>query len=363
MDFVVFGLGLGAILMLVGFALRDLGPWLFGAARQDEALPEFDGVKATIRKQTLSSVGNAISVGGAGVAAVTFSALLAKADDDLGAIVVGMALVLATVGVGAWTYDIFRRYRLAMEIVASQEEAARQRLAPRQKRRRPKPAPTERPAPEVTGPPSVDTDLNRSDREVPVAASNLAGQSEPTGESLAQEIEIQPWGQKDDEPHDADDAVAEMQEHVAGAVPAPPLAEAPRVERFRPPVPQAESLTGDAEPDPVDHDEKPRSPEPYALPPLPEEPDDALIDESVPLEPRTEPKRQVPSWLFEDLEADLAAHSPAGPEDPIDHFQDARPVTRPSALDRLLSDDGVNREPGGRTGAPQPRRSTSRDDD
>lgn len=75
------------------------------------------------------------------------------------------------------------------------------------------------------------------------------------------------------------------------------------------------------------------------LPPLPFEADDALIDESVRFSPRAEPKRTVPSWLFEDLENDLATHNPSKQDDPVDRFQEAKPFARSSALDRLLSDD------------------------
>jgi hypothetical protein len=348
-DFVVFGFGLGAILMLVGFALRDLGPWLFGSTREESALPEFEGAKTTIRKQTLSSIGNAISVGGAGIAVVTFSALLAKTDDDLGSIVVGMSLVLATVGVAAWTYDVFRRYRAAMEIVSAQEHIARERLAPRSKRRKPRPAApepvTEQPvlaatSNEATGP--TDHDLTPDTQEEPLTT---------TEEPLAVEDQLPGWHdgdapaaaapepQADDDANDAT-AVAEVStpaedRNVGSEAPAQPdskMAPAPSI--------------------PMEHQPR-REPERVELPPLPTEADDALIDEAVRFEPRQQAQRTVPSWLFEDLETDLATHNPAKQDDPVDQFQEAKPYTRPSALERLLSDDAGDRQPP--TGEASPR--------
>ena len=133
-DFVVVGFGLGAIMMLVGFALRDLGPWLFGANVSSQSLPEFEMVKTTIRKQTLASIGTGIATAGTGLAIVTLAALLAKTEDELGTIVVGMSLALAAVGVGAWTYDAVRRSRAALVMVTSQERSILARLSPERPR-------------------------------------------------------------------------------------------------------------------------------------------------------------------------------------------------------------------------------------
>ncbi len=363
MDFVVFGFGLGAILMLVGFALRDLGPWLFGSVRHDEALPEFEGVKSTIRKQTLSSIGNAISVAGAGVAAVTFSALLSKADDDLGAIVVGMSLVLAAVGVGAWTYDVFRRYRAALDIVAAQEQAARQRMAPRQKRRRPKPAPVAEPRVEPMPSPSALVDeADEPLNDAPVA-THPEHEIEPSAVPNDLDEPLPAWDTHPEEPEvTPDDAPAE---HETTAEPVPTPVEAPRVSRLSPDV---HPRTRDAQKEELNPevrapDSERLTPEPVQLPPLPDLADDALIDEAVRLEPRQEPKRSLPSWLFEDLETDLATSGPSQAADPIDQFQEAKPVIRPSALDRLLSEDGAGEDQSSGPGSMQSRRPARRDDD
>lgn len=323
--------------MLVGFALRDLGPWLFGSAREEQVLPEFEGAKSTIRKQTLSSIGNAISVGGAGIAVVTFAALLAKTDDDLGSIVVGMSLVLATVGVAAWTYDVFRRYRTAMEIVSAQEHAVRERLAPRGKRRRPQPAPADRAEGQLAVADTPEPTPGDADN-LPLVADQVTSELE----SL-REVET---ASDQEAAHDLDavEPISDIEEEDS-------LPPAPRVEQQR----AEPARTGENETAPAPRlapsaddqaavknpavSNRPGDEERVELPPLPFEADDALIDESVRFSTRAEPKRTVPSWLFEDLENDLATHNPSKQDDPVDQFQEAKPFARSSALDRLLSDD------------------------
>jgi hypothetical protein len=68
--------------------------------------------------------------------------------------------------------------------------------------------------------------------------------------------------------------------------------------------------------------------------------DDALIDEAVRVEPISPfaTRGNAPSWLFDDLETDLDQQG-SSQDDPIDRFREAKPVSRPSALERLLADD------------------------
>ena len=52
----------------------------------------------------------------------------------------------------------------------------------------------------------------------------------------------------------------------------------------------------------------------------------------------------APSWLFDDLETDLDQQG-TSQEDPIDRFREAKPVSRPSALERLLAEDETDEDP------------------
>ncbi|CAN5330024.1 hypothetical protein BH09CHL1_BH09CHL1_23460 [soil metagenome] len=339
MDFVVFGFGVSALLMLGGFGLRDLGPWLFGKTTDKLALPEFEDAKATVRKQTLASIGNAVSAAGAGVALVTVAALFGKVTDDIGAIVVGMSLVLAAVGVGAWSYDTFRRYRSAMDIVTAQENSVRSRIQARDARDRAL-RPQTKPELKSTSKPVVEA-------ANPEPETTVATTPEPERdfhdepEEIDFDVPLPAW--HDEEPTSS----PEFEPVVTPAVGIEQTVEEPAV---------AEAITP-VEP-PVEEDVTPWPPAPViattttstttrplfstTLPPEPL--DDTLIDEAVRIEPlsRFSSRGNAPSWLFDDLENDLDQRG-SDQDDPIDRFGAAKPVSRPSALERLLAEDKAKR--------------------
>jgi hypothetical protein len=323
-DFVVVGCGMGALLMLGGFALRDLGPWLFGKSADEQALPEYEEAKTTIRKQTLATIGNGLSFAGAGIAVVTFAALLAGADDRMGAMVVGISVILATVGVAAWSYDSYRRYRAAMNMVCAQERAIRARQAGKSKRTRPAQKPTES-APVVVPEPTF---------AARAGAQEIASltQDEPMDTSGDDEFDepLLDWNSTrlisdTDEPSEVDDTDAideEGEEVVSPEVEEEPLRSA-SVEQ------EPNSLE-----DPDDDSWPDLAPwhwsrdEADAITVVGE---DALIEES------TKPDSRVPSWLFDDLDTDLANQGSQS-EDPLDQFLEAKPIARTSALDRIMSE-------------------------
>ncbi|MCC6705142.1 MAG: hypothetical protein IT334_09710 [Thermomicrobiales bacterium] len=348
MDFVVVGLGLGALMMLAGFGLRDLGPWLFGSNASDRTLPEFEAVKATIRKQTLASIGTAIATAGAGLAMVTSAALFAKTDDDIGTIVVGMSLALAAVGVGAWTYDTIRRYRAAMEMISSQEQAVITRLSPR-------PAPSK--------PTDVRKLTTRPEEQAPVAPIESPEASDETPEDDESAPAVNPEQPDFDMPEDPDeleqdedlfepeledikdwpiDPARNTNDASADEEPEPVVEEKADTEpeaRITPiepaPAPRWSPFTRSASPRP----DPPAHADYSELPPLPEPGNDTLIEEAVRFDTRRPEDRNVPSWLFDDLETDLNSAGASKPEDPIDRFRGSAPRARGSALDRILAGD------------------------
>jgi hypothetical protein len=324
-DFVVFGCGFGALLMLGGFALRDLGPWLFGKTSDEQALPEFEAAKTTIRKQTLSTIGNGLSFAGAGIAVVTFAALLASADDKMGAMVVGMSVILATVGVAAWSYDSYRRYHAAMNMVYAQERATRARQTGKSKRTRPtqkrdQPAPAVVPQPTfaasegaaLVDSPSRDDliDVNDDDELDELLLDWNSTRLITPAEEASQPDEP---GELEDE--DETEVEVEVVEDRPQSVPDEKILEPlddpdddswPDLAPWHWNTGSADSTAGSGE--------------------------DALIEES------TKSESRVPSWLFDDLDTDLAQHGSQG-EDPLDQFREAKPIARASALDRLMSED------------------------
>jgi hypothetical protein len=374
-DFVVVGFGLGAIMMLAGFALRDLGPWLFGSNVSERSLPEFEMVKTTIRKQTLASIGTGIATAGTGLALVTFAALLARTEDELGTIVVGMSLALAAVGVGAWSYDTVRRYRAAMDMVTHQEQTVLARISPDVTQRRTRP---DLP-PATVSALANDDEQHRSEELTPTeidqesesqfgdhAAQATFGQDRPSQSDIAVDDGTFPGSASGD----ATSLVAPVQSEM-GNVPdsrqldepedQDSLAWTPPARGTNEPVNEsnpdltkasderATSSTGasaprwtnlnrsaESQPEmPVKHEEFTN------LPPLPDEQHDKLIGEAVRFDFRTDERRAVPSWLFEDLETDLSRPGSGGQDDPVDQFHNSQPTRRGSALDRILAGDNA----------------------
>jgi hypothetical protein len=319
-DFVVFGCGFGALLMLGGFALRDLGPWLFGKSADEQALPEYEEAKATIRKQTLATIGNGLSFAGAGIAVVTFAALLASADDKMGAMVVGISVILATVGVAAWSYDSYRRYHAAMRMVYAQERAIRARQSGKSKRTRPAQTPAG----------SAVIVVSEPTFAAPEGAQEITSPSQnELFDEIGDDVFNEPlldWNStrlvsQADERSASDDAeaiVEEVEEEAQPEVEEEPL----------------RSASDEQAPDPDDDHWPDLAPWHWSR----DEVDatavggeDALIEES------TKPDSRVPTWLFDDLDTDLA-NQKGESEDPLDQFHEAKPIARTSALDRIMSE-------------------------
>ncbi len=362
MDFVVFGFGVGALLMLAGFGLRDLGPWLFGTTPDDYALPEFEDAKKTVRKQTLASIGNAISAAGAGVAVVTIAALLGKTTDRIGAIVVGMSLVLAAVGVGAWCYDILRRYRAAIDIVTTQEQSVRTRIQARDARNRAlqpqpkaanaakaKPAAKETtatPEPEPVEAPAAYQDIEEMETDLDAPLPDWHDEPRAFEAPEPPEEEGPDFGDDDEDTEAGVTPVDAPEEITPAPVAAAPTGTtsttaAPRTTTTSVPKPAATSAAAKTT--------TTAAPKISPIKTTPQPMDDALIDEAVRIEPtgsRLGSTRNAPSWLFDDLETDLERQG-TQQDDPIDQFRDAKPVSRPSALERLLAEDRAKRAKSG----------------
>lgn len=103
MDFVVAGFGLGAVLMLVGFAVRDLGPLRY-RAQQDDA------VARRLWSDLCRRVGAMIVTGGFATCLVTLVLLLAGVGDKTGALLVIAVSALAVVGSGVGSMLTIRAF-------------------------------------------------------------------------------------------------------------------------------------------------------------------------------------------------------------------------------------------------------------
>jgi hypothetical protein len=102
-DFVVAGFGLGAVLMLVGFAVRDVGP-LRNRSRQD------DDVSVWQWTELFRIVGTMIVSGGFAVCLVTLLLLAAGVSDATGALLVAVVAAAAVIGSGVGSVLMIRRF-------------------------------------------------------------------------------------------------------------------------------------------------------------------------------------------------------------------------------------------------------------
>jgi hypothetical protein len=232
-------------------------------------------------------------------------------------------------------------------------------LAPRGKRRRPKPAGANQPAEQTATPEPANVDTNDAPSLAAAAESNLPDTdaqpyheeeqlSARNGVSAAEAAQASQARGVDTADADAQRSTVDDE---SATIEDPAMTSDLKME-YHPESRRRDFPTSSSN----EH-------APVELPPLPEEPDDTLIDEAVRFEPRPEQKRTIPSWLFEDLESDLAVTGPTRSDDPIDHFHDATPLTRSSALDRLLADHESTGDQRKNAAEGQPRRRTTRRDD
>lgn len=103
MDFVVVGLGIGAFAVLLGLAIRDLGPFIRRIPR-DGALAWTDVAERVAWGRRCRAAGLVIALAGAGLCLVTGISLLARVSDSTGMWIVLAALGLALVAIAAWAF-------------------------------------------------------------------------------------------------------------------------------------------------------------------------------------------------------------------------------------------------------------------
>lgn len=103
MDFVVAGLGIGALMVVIGFVVRDLGPVI---GRQNRTTPENPASEQ--RSQALAllhEIARSMCIGGGVIIVATFVAVVLGLSDSTGTVVV---LVAAVLGIGFAAATIVR---------------------------------------------------------------------------------------------------------------------------------------------------------------------------------------------------------------------------------------------------------------
>ena len=109
MDFVVVGFGLGALGVLLGLLLRDVGPW-WRRARPEQALEASELIRRVAWGRGCRAAGRTLALAGGALCLMPVVALIAGLSDRLGAILVLAVLALATGGVVAWSATYAHRY-------------------------------------------------------------------------------------------------------------------------------------------------------------------------------------------------------------------------------------------------------------
>lgn len=107
MDYVVFGTGYGATLLLLGWALRTFGPGLRCRDSDDEATMSADAILARISwRRFAAALGGVIATDGAVLILLTMVLVLINPGDETGmrAALICFALILLTVAVWTWLY-------------------------------------------------------------------------------------------------------------------------------------------------------------------------------------------------------------------------------------------------------------------
>lgn len=103
MDFVVVGFGLGALSVLLGFALRDLGPRR-RAIPPDATLPVAEVTRRVAWGRACRAGGGILALAGTLVWLVTFAALVGQAGDELGDLLVLTSCVVALALIAGWFF-------------------------------------------------------------------------------------------------------------------------------------------------------------------------------------------------------------------------------------------------------------------
>ncbi|MBA3336897.1 MAG: hypothetical protein H0T49_04990 [Chloroflexia bacterium] len=129
MDFVVVGLGLGALAVLVGLALRDFGP-------RFRRFPLHPRVSRSQVRDAISwgracrAGGLVLALAGGGLSLLTLVALFSRASDRSGGLIVACSGVVALCGIAAWAYVFRRRMTLLEMALGDSPNALNESLVP-----------------------------------------------------------------------------------------------------------------------------------------------------------------------------------------------------------------------------------------
>jgi hypothetical protein len=188
LDYVVFGIGFGATILVLGLLLRDFGARLRFRKPRDggDVLSAEELVAKVSWSRFCTALGSVLALAGATFLLITAVSMVLVVSDDTGLWVMGASFGLLLLLMLYWTWAYFHRfgsYGILPERVEKPE---------------PTPAPIRQPAPArarvYAGPPApaAPAEANSDDEtEVPVAAG-AAAETATTGNEAASDAETTP---------------------------------------------------------------------------------------------------------------------------------------------------------------------------
>ena len=166
MDFVVGGVGLGALAVLLGIVLRNGGAWWTRGRRSRGGREYAAALDAVCRAS-----GRRLVLGGGLLVLLTVLALVAGASDGIGAAVVGVATAATAAGLAAWFAQARRHHLRPLAAWPAHPDAdAALDLASAQ-------------TPDPDGPPRLADAIDRGLTEGGTVAVAVAAPPEPNGDA------------------------------------------------------------------------------------------------------------------------------------------------------------------------------------
>jgi hypothetical protein len=168
-DYVIFGIGMGASLVLFGFGSRTVGPSLRyrQSASSGEVLRADQLVAKIAWGRFCGSLGVTIAIGGVFLLAVTGIAMLLRLSDQTATICVVLAVLLVVVLMVVWAWAFVNRFGLYGIVTERELRTRRQVLANDDAEPAATVPVTQSPASDPSGPPPVVTATRRLPSQPP----------------------------------------------------------------------------------------------------------------------------------------------------------------------------------------------------
>jgi hypothetical protein len=174
LDFVVVGLGVGAFAVLLGLAIRDLGPF-FRRIPRAGTMPWSEVAERVAWGRRCRAAGLVVAIAGATLCLITGISLLARVGDSTGMWIVLAALVAGALAIALWAFR-YQAHVRAPSIPSPIEEANEERERPQRPARKSALAGIRSSRPNVSRRPADDepADSSKSDRPDPRPAADAA---------------------------------------------------------------------------------------------------------------------------------------------------------------------------------------------